>query len=147
MNSKKKKLPHRCNKCDILLTNENWPPYLQKIPSYRCRTCNNHEVNKYKIRIPKPPSPKINYRLLALKHYSDETMKCKCCGESIERFLTIDHINNDGREHRKTNNEARKNLYKWLIKNNYPDGFQVLCYNCNCGKALNNGVCPHKILI
>jgi hypothetical protein len=22
-------------------------------------------------------------------------------------------------------------------------GFQVLCWNCNCGRAFNNGICPH----
>lgn len=26
---------------------------------------------------------------------------------------------------------------------NYPEGYQVLCYNCNCGKSINNGICPH----
>ena len=35
-------------------------------------------------------------------------------------------------------------IYSWLIRNNYPEGFQVLCYNCNLGKAHNNGICPHK---
>ena len=32
-------------------------------------------------------------------------------------------------------------------ENNYPDGFQILCYNCNCGRAFNrdnHNICPHK---
>lgn len=67
--------------------------------------------------------------------------QCECCGENMERFLTIDHVNNDGKEHRKT----YSNLYRWLIKNGFPrDGFQVLCMNCNWGKQMNGGVCPHK---
>ena len=66
---------------------------------------------------------------------------CVCCGETIREFLTIDHINNDGAKHRK---EINTPLYTWLRKNNYPEGFQVLCWNCNSGKRINGGVCPHK---
>ena len=65
---------------------------------------------------------------------------CKCCGETIRQFLTIDHINNDGAEHRKS---ITSDLYTWLIKNNFPDTFQTLCHNCNTGKHRNGGVCPH----
>ncbi len=25
-----------------------------------------------------------------------------------------------------------------------PEGFQVLCWNCNLGKYYNGGVCPHR---
>lgn len=71
--------------------------------------------------------------------------KCRCCGESNELFLTIDHINNDGNKHRKEMNY--RSIYVWLVKNNYPDNFQILCYNCNCGKSRNKGVCPHKEIL
>lgn len=67
--------------------------------------------------------------------------KCNCCGETIKQFLTLDHINNDGSKHRK---KTGKNFYIWLRDNNYPPIIQVLCYNCNCGKARNNGICPYK---
>lgn len=66
---------------------------------------------------------------------------CKCCGEVIEKFLTIDHVANDGADHRKQ--MRGKHLYRWLRKNGYPQDFQVLCMNCNFGKARNGGVCPH----
>lgn len=79
-----------------------------------------------------------NDRKLVFKHYGE---KCECCGESNIKFLTIDHINGGGRKHRK---EIKGHLYSWLVKNNFPNGFQVLCYNCNCGKRINNGICPHK---
>ena len=69
--------------------------------------------------------------------------KCVCCGEQNIYFLTIDHTYNDGNEHRKEVPAAV--LYRWLEKNGYPkDRFQILCWNCNMGKRLNNGVCPHK---
>ena len=67
--------------------------------------------------------------------------KCVCCGETEPKFLSIDHINNDGAKHKKKTNS---NLYRWLKKNDYPSGFQVLCMNCNCGKYRNGGICPHK---
>lgn len=68
--------------------------------------------------------------------------KCQCCGETQEKFLTVDHVNNDGAKHRK--NCRGSGIYRWIKKHNYPDNFQVLCYNCNCGRARNGGVCPHK---
>lgn len=75
---------------------------------------------------------------------------CQCCGESDIRFLTIDHVNGDGAEHRRKIADQRgrgnggNTMYRWLRSNGYPSGFQVLCFNCNCGRQHNNGVCPHQ---
>lgn len=69
---------------------------------------------------------------------------CACCGEENIGFLTIDHVNNDGAEHRREiGNRGGNAFYLWLRKNDYPDGFQVLCWNCNCGRQYNGGACPH----
>lgn len=67
---------------------------------------------------------------------------CNCCGETTTEFLTIDHINNDGAQHRRQLNG--KSMYTWLEKNDYPPGFQVLCMNCNWGKR-THGICPHQL--
>lgn len=67
--------------------------------------------------------------------------KCACCGEDTLSFLTIDHINGGGTKHR---NQIKVKIYNWLIDNNFPKGYQTLCFNCNWGKHMNNGVCPHK---
>jgi hypothetical protein len=64
---------------------------------------------------------------------------CRCCDESESTFLQIDHINNDGYKHRK---EIGPDLIKWLVKNDFPEGFQVLCANCNWSKRFG-GVCIH----
>lgn len=74
-----------------------------------------------------------------ITHYGNG--KCVCCGETEIMFLSIDHTNGDGCKHLK---HIGYNLYFWLKKNNYPEGFQVLCFNCNRGKYLNNGICPHQ---
>lgn len=66
---------------------------------------------------------------------------CACCGETEPRFLQIDHLNNDGAAHRK---EIKIQLASWLKQQGYPDGFQVLCANCNFAKHTNGGTCPHQ---
>jgi len=76
---------------------------------------------------------------LVINYYGN---KCFCCGEENIQFLTIDHINNDGC---KQNKNERIGLYRWIIKNNFPKNiFQVACYNCNCARDKNNGICPHQ---
>lgn len=75
---------------------------------------------------------------LVFTHYGN---KCKCCGEQEPIFLTIDHINNDGNKHRKV---IGRKLYAWIVKNNFPDTFQILCFNCNTGRHFNGGICPHQ---
>ena len=71
--------------------------------------------------------------------------KCKCCGETNPLFLTMDHINNDGHKDKEKNGDRRNGwvLYRNIILNNFPNTFQTLCYNCNCGRAKNKGICPH----
>lgn len=81
-------------------------------------------------------------KLEALSAYGGSV--CACCGERNPMFLTLDHINNDGAAHRKANGTAGSTTYRWLRNNGYPPGLQVLCYNCNCGKQANKGICPHK---
>lgn len=82
-------------------------------------------------------------RLMALVRYSDNPPCCACCGESTIEFLAIDHTNNNGMEHRKITKGSGSKTYSWLLKNNYPDGFQVLCHNCNLAKGCY-GKCPHE---
>ena len=69
--------------------------------------------------------------------------KCTCCGESELSFLTIDHINNDGKQERQIMGESYT-FYRNLIKRGFPNNVQVLCRNCNWGKYVNRGICPHQ---
>jgi len=78
-------------------------------------------------------------KMLVFQHYGRE---CKCCGDKNIEFMTIDHINNDGAEHRKKVG-GTAHFYSWLIRNKFPEGFQTLCFNCNIAKGIY-GVCPHK---
>ena len=80
-------------------------------------------------------------REAALKHYGGE---CFCCREDEICFLAIDHIDGDGNTHRRKINKHGSGFFKWLVDHNFPEGFQVLCHNCNMGRHLNGGICPHR---
>ena len=86
---------------------------------------------------------KIKYynsqKLKIFNHYSNGKICCNCCGENEIGFLSLDHINGGGNEHRR---KVGKRYYTWVIENNYPEGYQVLCYNCNLAKGFF-GKCPH----
>lgn len=104
--------------------------------SIRWQKRNPEIVRKYWMEKSKSNRRKV------LEGYGGKEPKCKCCGESELMFLAIDHVNNDGHIQRKQ--MGQKNLYVWLIKNHFPIEFQLLCHNCNMGKHINKGICPHK---
>lgn len=69
---------------------------------------------------------------------------CKCCGEKEYKFLTFDHPLGGGRQHRIKHGNGQKMLAA-LKRAGWPKkALEVLCFNCNCGRAGNGGVCPHK---
>jgi hypothetical protein len=39
-----------------------------------------------------------------------------------------------------------KKLINWIIEHDFPEGFQILCQNCNFTKGMknNNNECPMK---
>ena len=80
----------------------------------------------------------IKCKKLVFEYYGK---KCACCGEDEIIFLTIDHINGGGTKHRK---RIGNKINRWLVSRKFPEGFQTLCFNCNWGKHINNGICPHK---
>jgi hypothetical protein len=82
-----------------------------------------------------------------LIYYSGNPPKCQCCGENIYGFLSIDHMNNDGGKHRREmiSEGTDSSIYSWLVSHDFPEGFQVLCFNCNLGREhTEDKICPHK---
>ena len=86
------------------------------------------------------------------KHLSDSDIPCCwCCEESHIEFLAIDHI--AGRKQMDSELKLVKlgysshlisqRLVGWITRNNFPEGFRVLCQNCNSAIAVY-GKCPHK---
>ena len=71
--------------------------------------------------------------------------KCNCCGEDDFRFLSLDHIGNDGRNQKRELGYNEQQIYQLAKREGYPkDKYQILCHNCNHGKFINKGICPHK---
>ena len=134
-----------CRECGAILTDENWYTSLKKEYSYICKDCKN----KYNKEWQQDNKDKCNQSNRESNHrLRDEVIneyggKCVCCGETRREYLTIDHINGGGGKHRREIGIRGSQFYRWLKQNNYPKGFQVLCFNCNCGKK-DYGICPHN---
>lgn len=73
-------------------------------------------------------------KFAAINVLTDGEGTCRWCGQGDIDVLCIDHVDNDGAEHRKKIGHSAVGW--WLTKNGYPPGFQVLCYNCNAKKQL-----------
>jgi hypothetical protein len=113
----------------------------------RCRLCNlilQHSLRKLpegeKRR--RKQEARRNLKVEALIHYG---IRCVCCDEAHFEFLEIDHVNNDGAQHRRDNNiHGGEAMFRWFRDNGYPPGFQTLCSNCNQSKS-RYGYCPHSV--
>ena len=113
---------------------------------------------EYKAYLKKYQKKDDDQRLKILQAYSKRLSNsdvpcCNCCGlnEYLD-FLALDHI--IGKKQMDSIPElvaigyssklVTKELFSWIIDNNFPDGFQILCHNCNFAKGYprNNGKCP-----
>lgn len=70
----------------------------------------------------------INLKKQAFQNYGG--IFCCNCGEDFFEALVLDHINNDGAQHRKRVGSGDR-IYYDLKRRDWPLGFQVLCYTCN----------------
>lgn len=99
--------------------------------SSTCKVCRRAQINTRNRAL----------RVKVLSRYSGGgNPKCACCGVTNLEFLSLDHINGGGRQHRKT---VKIRWWEWLRKNKYPEGFRVLCHNCNQSIGIY-GYCPHQ---
>lgn len=104
----------------------------RNMKSFYCRKCDSKRRYEYSQKI----------RMKALCAYTNNNPKCECCGETTFEFLSIDHTDGSGSIHRKEIGQGSR-IYFWLIKNNFPPGFRVLCMNCNHSLGMR-GYCPHQ---
>ncbi len=124
----------------------------------KCNDCYNKvAVEKYHALIKSDPEKVKKYRerekervraqrVSVLTHYCGGLKPfCVCCGESEIKFLCIDHINGGGNKHRREifGTSRSGNLSIWLFNNKFPEGYQILCHNCNMAKGAY-GECPHR---
>lgn len=79
----------------------------------------------------------LSIKKLVLTKYGNGACSCVTCGFDDIDCLTIDHTNNDGHWHRDVIDKPSGNVfYKWLVTNNFPEGYQTLCANCNLKKEI-----------
>lgn len=87
--------------------------------------------------------------------YGGAICSCLACPERENpriEFLTLNHIGGGGTKHRAALGGVRKpgggisgdETYRWLKKNGFPPGYNVLCWNCQWGVHVNKGICPHE---
>ena len=119
-----------------------------KLDSKGCDACLKKKVDGT-VKFSKNNKETISQYRLLIKHQVIEKYgnKCACCDEDNILFLTIDHKNNDGNKDRieifGVKNPATMSWYLKLRREPLREDLQVLCFNCNLGKSINNGVCPH----
>ena len=109
-------------------------PYCKK-----CRQKIGQENQKkpwYKETVKKAMETRKQKREKVIDHYSGGKMCCCKCGFSDYRALSIDHTNGDGSAHRKV--LAGMNICDWIVKNDFPPMFQILCMNCQLVKRYDN---------
>lgn len=121
-----------CTKCKInLFTVDFYKDKSKKDGLYAwCKKCNLFNTKRSQKEL----------RQAIIKRYGN---KCVCCGENRYEFLTFEHKNGNGAEHRREIGIHGGAFVNWLKINNYPNFIEILCYNCNCSKGFW-GYCPHK---
>jgi hypothetical protein len=108
------------------------------------RVCNRKSYRKHKDRrLETIKKYHLKIKQEVFNHYSPGMIKCKCCGETIIEFLCLDHIGGGGVTKRKIVGNSYR-YYAWLIKNNYPSGYRILCHNCNQATSWGRK-CPHEL--
>ena len=80
-------------------------------------------------------------RRAVFEHYGTS---CACCGEDRLPFLSLDHVDGGGTQHRSSLGNSGRGIsfYRWIIRQGFPTGYRTLCHNCNTALGLY-GYCPH----
>ncbi len=144
---------NNCRVCNVELTDENWMPSLKNKNSVICRNCNNAKGREWRAK------NRVKFNKYSMDRYLENPKKrnaiikkyrhklrfdiinnyggmCVECGIADLEVLDIDHIHNNGAEHRR-NGFHGYNLYMLLKREGCPkEDYQVLCRNCNWKKEL-----------
>jgi hypothetical protein len=93
--------------------------------------------------LPKNLESARKIRLKVLSHYGrDGKLGCQCCGEARIEFLSLDHIEGNGRTDR-LKHGSNQQVFRHLVRDGFPPGYRTLCHNCNMSLGLY-GYCPHS---
>lgn len=118
-----------CQTCSVELMEKNTAKKKRK-----CKSC---DAKNSKLR-------KLTIKQEVMRTYGN---KCVCCEEDNLIFLTIDHIDGNGADERRSlgGKSIGSAIYSHIKKLGYPkDNYQILCFNCNFAKHVL-GTCPHSL--
>lgn len=126
----------RCAVCKVTkpLTDEFFPRSKNRPSGFgpRCRPCSNKKAMVLQWKL----------KLEMIAAYGG---RCSCCGETEPRFLTLEHLEHDGQEHRKQKRCGGFGTWRDLKRRGWPkDKYTIYCWNCNLATRLGDP-CPHKI--
>jgi len=130
-----------CRQCQEDLPTEKFSKWRRVCK--RCRHKNqwprHYAKNKDQILEKGKKRTKAN-KLQVIDYYSNGTMKCNRCNMNDIRVLTLDHINGGGNAHRKQvgNSTYFRLIQQYKKTNQWEDGYQVLCMNCQFIKRCEN---------
>lgn len=102
-----------------------------KDEGYRVLCWNHNCAKQYSNKDTRQVRYRKKLKFKVVQHYGG---KCACCGEDRLEFLTVDHKNGGGNKYRRNTKKNSSAFYSWLRREGYPLEYQVLCFNCNCGK-------------
>lgn len=88
------------------------------------------EKNREKLRAD-TTARRMQDKQIILERYGKE---CAICGFDDIRALQLDHIEDNGSQERKELGGQKFSgvkFYRYLIKQDLPNGYQILCANCN----------------
>jgi hypothetical protein len=114
----------------------------QLVEAYEYLSCINCKGKSAKRTAKNKPGWRKRNKDAAFNAYGGYKCACVGCNETEELFLTIDYVNNTDGGHKHITGSGQA-FYLWLKHNKYPHGYRTLCFNCNCGRQRNNGICPH----
>ena len=141
-----------CKECGETKGVEEFRVYQKGYISGKCKDCLNKRI-RFLASQPARRDRRLESQRRANRKLKNEVMdhyggKCECCGETDDRFLTIDHLVGSGRKDREVIKKGMVSggsyYYRWIRDQGYPSHLRVLCFNCNSGRMVNGGVCPHK---
>lgn len=111
---KRRKVNGKCKRCEK-------PVADGKAACKECQEKINAENVEYKLQL----------KMDAFNAYGGP--ECACCHDKRIEALNIDHVDGGGNKHRAevSGGNGGHPSYSWLKQNDYPPGFQVLCFSCN----------------
>ena len=129
----------KCGRFDVFVRFSRHQSWCNDCHGKYVKTWRQKNYDKFYLGVAKQ---NLKTRKEVLEHYSGGAPFCVCCGVTEYQFLTIEHKDGGGSIHRKTLKRHGVHFLRWLKNQGYPEGYEVLCFNCNY--ALGSfGQCPH----